>query len=241
MTFTFEPAASRWLRLSGLLSLLLHLAVAALVVVFVRGHVDLTPPRPRVLVTLDLQPPAPPKPAVPKSPPPPPRPAPEVEPVPPVITSHPLSSAALPRVPTPSIARSLAPARPLPEPSPPMPAPTPSAPTAPSGPQPGVVGHRISQGYKGLLEQQVGRNLHYPPMAARQGRQGTALVRVRMKRDGTIEQVVLVRSSGSGLLDDEARAVFRRIGKLPPLPPDFLPEAAEFQFVIPIRFRLVGG
>ncbi|MDN5874466.1 MAG: energy transducer TonB, partial [Sinobacteraceae bacterium] len=111
-------------------------------------------------------------------------------------------------------------------------------PVAPASNKP-VVGHRVTRNYKKELETRIRDNLHYPRLAQRQGRQGTALVRVRMKRDGSIESIELVKSSGSESLDREAQAVFQRIGQLPALPNDFLPKASEFQFEVPIAFKLV--
>lgn len=210
-------------------SLLLHGLLLVLALLFVHHVTQVTPPKPPQLVTLDLEPPPPPRPPPPKPKPPPPKPQPKPQPtpVPEPITSQTMSSVPMPTVPPPPAPDTLAPATPLPVPL--------------SGPQPGVVGYHISDAYKAVLERQIQGNLRYPMMAQRQGRQGTALVRVRMKRDGTIESVKLVQGAGTSSLDEEAQAVFKRIGKLPPLPDDFLPTASEFQFQIPIIFKLVDG
>jgi len=209
-------------------SLLLHAALLALVLVFVHGTVHMTPPTPPTLVTLDLEPPPPPKPPPPKpkSPPPKPQPKPQPTRVPQPIASQTMSSVPMPTV-SPPPAQTLAPAKTLTPP--------------PAGPQPGVVGYRVSDAYKTLLEGKIQGSLRYPRMALRQGREGTALVKVRMKRDGTIESVALVKSAGTSSLDEEAQAVFKRIGKFPPLPENFLPTASEFQFEIPITFKLLGN
>lgn len=210
-------------------SLLLHGLVLVLVLLFVHGVAHLKPPKPPALVTLDLTPPPPPKPPPtnPKPPPPKPHPTPQPTPVPEPITSQTMSSVPMPAVPPPPAPDTLAPATPLRSP--------------PQGPQPGVVGYRISNTYKSLLQGKIQAGLRYPASAARQGREGSTLVLVRMKRDGSIEYVSVVSSSGTSSLDQEARAVFRRIGKFPPLPDDFLPAASEFQFEIPINFNLVDG
>ena len=209
-------------------SLLLHALLLVLALLFVHGTVHMTPPKPPTLVTLDLEPPPPPKPppSKPKSPPPKPQPKPQPPRVPQPIASQTMSSVPMPTVPPPP-AQTLAPAKTLTPP--------------PTGPQPGVVGYRVSDAYKTLLEGKIQVGLRYPRMALRQGGEGTALVKVRMKRDGTIESVALVKSAGSTSLDAEAQAVFRRIGKFPPLPENFLPTASEFQFEIPITFKLVDG
>lgn len=227
-------------------SLLLHAVLLVLVLVFVHGTVHLTPPKPKTLVTLELEPPPPPQPVpqpmtspempsvpMPAVPQPPAQTlAPAKTLTPPTPLPQPIASQTMSSVPMPTVspppAQALAPAKPLPSPP-------------PVGPQPGVVGYRVSDAYKSLLKSKIQSNLRYPRMAARQGRQGTALVKVRMKRDGTIESATLVKSAGTSSLDQEAQAVFKRIGKFPPLPESFLPMASEFQFEIPITFKLVDG
>ncbi len=209
-------------------SLLLHAVLLVLLLVFVHGSVHLSLPSHPTVVTLELEPPPPPKPPPPKPKSPPPKPQSQPQPtrVPQPIASQTMSSVPMPTVPPPP-AQTLAPAKTLTPP--------------PEGPQPGVVGYRVSDAYKTLLEGKIQGSLRYPRMALRQGREGTALVKVRMKRDGTIESVALVKSAGSASLDAEAQAVFRRIGKFPPLPENFLPTASEFQFEIPITFKLLGN
>lgn len=227
------------LRVGTAVSLCLHLLLFAIVMLFVHGAaVAPPPPRHRVILTLNLAAPAPPPPLAPPVAPPPPKlaPPPKLKPLPrplPMpVTSHATAKAA-PQVPPP-------PVKPVPQPVAPAKAPpAPVARPAPVKPQPGVVGHHVSSNYKNELEAQIRSNLHYPVIAQRQGRQGTALVRVRMKRDGTILSIKLVKSSDTDSLDREAQDVFHRIGKLPPLPADFLPQASEFEFEVPITFRLL--
>lgn len=107
----------------------------------------------------------------------------------------------------------------------------------------GRYGGRTSSGvfsdpYKALLERKIQADLHYPWSAREMGQQGTTLIRVRIRRNGIIEGVALVHSSGSTVLDNEARRVFRRIGKLPALPRNFSPEISTLEFLVPIRFQL---
>ncbi|HEX7381144.1 MAG TPA: TonB family protein [Nevskiaceae bacterium] len=222
-------------------SIALHALALVAVAMFIHG----APPKPpqRIILTLDLVPPAPEAPALMKAPQPAPRavtsppkllPLPRPHAVP--VTSRPLA----PRPPT-------APTPPSAEPVPAMQPPTQAAapvPTdapAPIAQNPGVVGHRVDAAYKARLEKAIGEQLQYPRAAARRGREGVALVQVRMQRDGRIDGVVLIKSSGVAALDDEAQRVFRRMGRLPPLPADFLPQAAEFEFEVPIAFRLLEG
>lgn len=230
----FRPSRSP-LRVGALVSVCLHLVLFAVVMLFVHGTPVHPLPKKRVILTLNLAAPAPPPPLTPPKVPPPTTPppptlAPLPKPLPRPVTSR-ATAKAIPAVPP-------LPSRPEPKPKAlAQPAPLP----VPATPQPGVVGHHVSTDYKGLLEGKIRANLHYPRMARRQGREGTAIVRVRMKRDGSIESVELVKSSGTRALDHEAQAVFDRIGQLPPLPQDFLPRASEFEFEVPITFKLVNG
>lgn len=50
----------------------------------------------------------------------------------------------------------------------------------------------------------------YPPLARRRGVEGTVIVRAQVRRDGTCDQVVIARTSGSTLLDRAARRAVAR-------------------------------
>ena len=73
-------------------------------------------------------------------------------------------------------------------------APAPPAPAAPEPVRPAFGGI----GYKNNPPPD------YPPLAVRQGWQGTVLLRVRVLTTGAVESVEVVRSSGKKLLDDAA-------------------------------------
>ena len=80
---------------------------------------------------------------------------------------------------------------------------------------------------------------NYPRMAQRRGWEGTATVRIRVSRDGSLVDVPsVVESSAYDLLDDEA---LRMIESAAPF--DAFPDHSkedEQEFVIPIRFELRG-
>lgn len=243
----FPPERSRFLDLPrhpfGLgtaVSVCLHVALVFVVVYFVHGRAFPPPP---VLhpVMLDLS-------AMTAQPQlmeqPRPMPPPQVKPPPKLAAPPPRIP---PPVPTTAAPKAPVAAAPPPEPTP-KPAPKPAAPAqAPAKPatqpqtQPtGAVSHKISDDFHRKLEAAIRNNLRYPPIARRQGREGSPTVRVRMRRDGTLISVRLVDSSGTESLDREAQEVFYRIGRLPPMPDDFMPKASEFDFQLAINFKLLG-
>lgn len=61
-------------------------------------------------------------------------------------------------------------------------------------------------------------NLNYPDEARRRGLSGRLVMTVAVRRDGSIEEIVLNRSSGLGLLDQAAMRIVRLSEPYPPLP-----------------------
>ena len=61
-------------------------------------------------------------------------------------------------------------------------------------------------------------NLNYPDEARRRGLGGRLVMTVAVRRDGSIEEIVLNRSSGLGLLDQAAMRIVRLSEPYPPLP-----------------------
>jgi periplasmic protein TonB len=61
-------------------------------------------------------------------------------------------------------------------------------------------------------------NLNYPDEARRRGLGGRLVMTVAVKRDGSIEEIVLNRSSGLGVLDQAATRIVRLSEPFPPLP-----------------------
>jgi protein TonB len=58
----------------------------------------------------------------------------------------------------------------------------------------------------------------YPPDAARMGIEGVTPVKITFNRKGEIEKVVLLESSGSKILDDEVQRTLKSVGTIGPLP-----------------------
>jgi protein TonB len=203
-------------------SIVLHLLLIAALITWVHGNAGVhtgTEKQKQMLIHLEMvRPPEKPKPEPPK-----PKPQPKrvevktpTKPVPqPIMTQAPVSA-----------------------PVPTVPPPPPVVETPKAAPAAKIVGYEISPAYKSMLTSQIQSNLNYPLRAKKDGQEGTVLVRVHMARDGRILQVTVVTSSGAASLDEEAKAVFKRIGNLPPLPPNYNPDAAEFIFDLPIAFAL---
>ena len=91
--------------------------------------------------------------------------------------------------------------------------------------------------YARKLYQEVGRQQRYPASAARLGMKGTARIRLRIRRDGSVVGTPqLVGSSGHEVLDAEALRMVEAAMPFAPLPEGFhLPSAL---FLIPVDFSL---
>jgi protein TonB len=72
-------------------------------------------------------------------------------------------------------------------------------------------------------------------MARALGRQGTVVVKITVDPAGHVEDVALVRGSGTESLDHAAEALVRD-ARLPPFPPDM--KLARQSITIPIHYRL---
>ncbi len=59
---------------------------------------------------------------------------------------------------------------------------------------------------------------NYPPRSAERGEEGTCLLKITIKRDGSVEKVQLMESSGFGALDEEAIEAVKKAGPYGNLP-----------------------
>ncbi|MGC9189060.1 MAG: energy transducer TonB, partial [Sulfurihydrogenibium sp.] len=64
----------------------------------------------------------------------------------------------------------------------------------------------------------IEKNKYYPNEAKRRGEEGTPVVKVTIGEDGKIQDIVLIKSSGSFILDREVINLLKSIGKFPPPP-----------------------
>lgn len=73
--------------------------------------------------------------------------------------------------------------------------------------------------YFNKIKQMIESQWEYPEMALRYGLQGKLALEFTVSGNGRLEQIRLIRSSGSQLLDDEAVRAIRAAAPFPPIPP----------------------
>jgi protein TonB len=107
-------------------------------------------------------------------------------------------------------------------PSPPQPAPP--AQTAKAAPrQPSrlaMIGQGGGDVYLNQLHDMIEKQRSYPDIANPMRLSGVAIFEIRLSRDGQIANLILMRSTGAGPLDQEAGRIVRRAAPFPPVPPD---------------------
>jgi len=84
----------------------------------------------------------------------------------------------------------------------------------------------------------IQQHLQYPVKSLQNGEEGDILVRVRLRRDGSIIKTDLVKPSEYADLNREAIDVFSRIGHFAPLPADYSSNSPEVDVSLPINFKL---
>ncbi len=195
---------SRYSSLSAVVSVALHVALVLVVSMGLLKHSHDEIEKPPVIVELIRPrlepPPPPPKPEPPKPEPPkpkPPKPEPAKPEPPRPEVPRPVPTPAPTPVPAPAVTvPETKPAPQPPEPAPvAKPAPTPQAPPAP----PAKTDVSISASYSASNAKPV-----YPSMSKRMGEQGTVVLRVLVKSDGTAGGVEVKSSSGFPRLDQSA-------------------------------------
>jgi TonB family protein len=88
--------------------------------------------------------------------------------------------------------------------------------------------------YEQEISSWIQRHKIYPPQAA--GREGRAVVRVRIDRAGYVRYFAIEQSSGLGVLDEAALDMIRRANPLPAVPEGY-PSSQLVEFLIPITFK----
>ena len=73
-------------------------------------------------------------------------------------------------------------------------------------------------GWHQLLRDRIERAKQYPPEARRQGMEGTTEVEFQVAKDGSVKEVMVVRSSGFPILDQASMETIRRAVPLPVIP-----------------------
>lgn len=184
------PVSARGQWVPVVLLAVLAITVHASLVWYVAHHAEVPAlaRKHEVAVQIVTPPPPPPPKVEPPKPPPPPR-AVRKQVLPQIQTAAPDT----PAVDAPASEPAVAVAPVAPEPTPPPPPPAPEPVSAPFG-------------RAGYLNNPPP---NYPATAARQGWQGTVLLRVRVLSSGRVDSVEVQKSSGHKLLDEEAMATVR--------------------------------
>jgi protein TonB len=139
------------------------------------------------------------------------------------------SEVAQPQEPAPAAAAAQATAPPRVEARPAPPAAAPSAGA-------GASTARVLASWQRSLLSHLNRHKRYPQGARARGLQGEVSVEFTLDRAGRVVRSLVVKSSGSSLLDQEALAVLQRASPLP-APPDQL-AGNTFDLALPIQFRI---
>lgn len=84
-------------------------------------------------------------------------------------------------------------------------------------------------------------NLNYPRAAKEQNLYGSLILDVAVRADGSVEQIRLVRSSGSKLLDEAAIQIVELAAPYSPFPPDIAAETDVLNIVRTWQFLRGGG
>jgi protein TonB len=79
----------------------------------------------------------------------------------------------------------------------------------------------------------------YPAAASRAGIQGVTPVRITFSRKGEIENIQLLQSSGSRILDDEVFRALRALGPIGSLPKNYTKD--HFNLIAFFEYGLFGG
>jgi TonB family protein len=100
----------------------------------------------------------------------------------------------------------------------------------------GVDAEEMMPAYLRAVHQRLVRRLVVPARAEREGREGTVLLRILIRRDGSLESATVVGGGTDPVLRGAALQAIRDTAPLPPPPP--LPGAASIAIRVPVRFTL---
>ena len=106
---------------------------------------------------------------------------------------------------------------------------------APAAGRQGVSGDDLRQ-YRLSLASAARRFKRYPALASQRGWEGTAEVALTISASAPIPEVVLVRSSGRSVLDEQALEMLGQAARVTALPEGL--KARDFRIVLPVQFSL---
>ena len=92
---------------------------------------------------------------------------------------------------------------------------------------------RVSARYEVQWKEKVERigNLNYPQQALSKKIEGTLMMEVELKWDGSIVEINLLQSSGNRVLDDAAKLIVELAAPFPPFPPELRKKADHVEIV----------
>ena len=96
---------------------------------------------------------------------------------------------------------------------------------------------RLERQYAGVISRMLSTTQKWPLMSKQMGETGTAIVRLKLARDGRVLEATLIRATGYARLDEEARAVAFRIGRFMPVPARLRPSQEFLLIDQPMSFR----
>jgi protein TonB len=88
------------------------------------------------------------------------------------------------------------------------------------------------------LRDAVHTHFYYPALARRKGWEGQVTVGVRVRADGRLTDIRVIRSSGYRILDSAAVDCLRRASRLPGINHSV---AAGLDVVLPVRYVLIDS
>jgi periplasmic protein TonB len=119
------------------------------------------------------------------------------------------------------------------------PPPAPARPDSAARPAPRALAGSVAHGqYEQEVTRWVERQRDYPLAARRRGLEGTAIVRLRLRADGSLVQAQIVRDTGHAILDRAAIGMVERAAPYPGVPGEF--GGSSVEVLVPIQFSLGG-
>ena len=96
---------------------------------------------------------------------------------------------------------------------------------------------KIKENYINELYELLNKNKHYPKMARRRHLEGTSYVGFTLCKDGSIKNVVLIKSSGHKILDKASLKLLKKIRSYKPIPKTV--SRVSLNLKIPIKYKRI--
>ena len=106
------------------------------------------------------------------------------------------------------------------------------------GPASAARKHNVSEEYLALIRTLLEEYKEYPLWARRNNREGTVDLHFVICRDGKVEDLRVVKSSGFSILDKAAERTVRRISRFPSIPKELARNRLPLD--VPLVFKLVN-